>query len=131
MKYLLFVILFSCAPIPPVKKEIVKRKTLPLSITLNKEVSRLLIQQPDQVLEVEVYSLKGKRDVLITSQAVSNVKVPVVIRLKVLEDKAIKRPTYTVKVRLLVDKKNSFKGFLIVPYWRSLGRPIPLLLRRE
>ena len=131
MKYLLFVMLFSCAPLPPVKKEIVKRKILPLSIGLNKEVSRFLIQQPDQVLEIEVYSLKGKRDILITSQAVRSVKIPANIRLKILEDKNIKNPTYTVKIRFVVDKKNSFKGFLIVPHWRSIEKPISVLLRRE
>ena len=120
----------SCAPIPQ-KKKAVPRIILPLSIQLKREISMYLIQQPDQVMEVQVFLLKGKKDILLTKQNVSPIKIPTLLRLQIKEDKEVKRPTYTVKVKLKVDEKNRFKGLIIIPHWRNIDSPLEIMLRRD
>jgi hypothetical protein len=90
-----------------------------------------LVQQPDQVMEVQVFLLKGKKDILLTKQDVSPIKIPTILRLQIEEDHEVKRPTYTIKLKLKVDQKNRFKGLLIIPYWRNIDRPLKLMLRRD
>ena len=130
----LFFFLISCStpPKPLTMKNVIKRRTLPLSLEIEKEISKYLIQEPDQELSVKLYKLIKGKDKLVSHQKVKGIKIPSVIRLKVKETKYdIKRGTvYTVIIRLHVNSKNRFKGFLIIPHWRSTERPLSIPLRK-
>ena len=130
----LFLFLISCStpPKPLAMKKAVKRRILPLSLEIDKEVSKFLIQEPDQELSIKLYKLINGKDKLLSHQKVKGIKIPSVIRLMVKETKNdIKHGTvYTVIIRLYVNQKNSFKGFLIIPHWRSTERPLSMPLRK-
>ena len=130
----LFLFLISCStpPKPLALKKVVKRRILPLSLEIDKEVSKFLIQEPDQELSIKLYKLINGKDKLLSHQKVKGIKIPSVIRLMVKETKNdIKHGTvYTVIIRLYVNQTNSFKGFLIIPHWRSTERPLSMPLRK-
>ena len=130
----IFTFLFSCShpPKPLAKKKVLYNRTLPLSLEIEKEVSRFLIQEPDQELSVKLFKLKKGKDRLISHQKIKGLKIPSVIRLKVREDKNDRKngPIYTVVIRLRVNSKDRFKGLLIIPHWRSTWKPLRISLRK-
>ena len=136
--HLLFVSLFlffnSCStpPEPLAIKKSFKRKVLPLSLEIDQEISKFLIQEPDQELSIKLYKLIRGKDKLVSHQNIKGIKIPSVIRLKVKESKAdrLLGPVYTVFVRLYVNSKDKFKGLLIIPHWRNTERPLSLHLRK-
>ena len=130
----IFLFLISCStpPKPLAMKKVIKRRILPLSLEIDKKVSKFLIQEPDQELSIKLYKLINGKDKLLSHQKLKGVKIPSVIRLKVKESKYdIKRgPVYTVIIRLDVNQRDKFKGFLIIPHWRSTERPLSIPLRK-
>tara|TARA_Y100001954_G_scaffold237426_1_gene301047 strand:- start:17510 stop:17863 length:354 start_codon:yes stop_codon:yes gene_type:complete len=113
-------------------KKSFKRKVLPLSLEIDQEISKFLIQEPDQELSIKLYKLIRGKDKLVSHQNIKGIKIPSVIRLKVKESKAdrLLGPVYTVFVRLNVNSKDKFKGLLIIPHWRNTERPLSLTLRK-
>ena len=130
--FLLFFISCSTPPKPLAIKKNLQRKVLPLSLEIDRGISRFLIQEPDQELSIKLYKLINGKDVLVSHQNIKGIKIPSVIRLKVKESKKEKLQAlvYTVFVRLHVNSKDRFKGLLIIPHWRSTERPLSLPLRK-
>ena len=117
---------------PLIPKKIIPRRTLTLSLDIEKKVSKFLIQEPDQELSIRLYKLINGKDELVSRQEVKGIKIPSVIRLKVKKGKDdIKwRPTYTVIIHLYVRSKDRFRGFLIIPRWKSIRDPLSITLKK-
>ena len=131
----LFLFLLSCSSPqrpPPKTKVSIPKRVLPLSLEIEKNVSKFLIQEPDQELSIELYKIHKGKDDLISKQKIKGVKIPSVIRLKIQESKeeAKQGPVYTVVIHLYVNQKNRFKGLLIIPHWRSTDKPLKVPLRK-
>ena len=117
---------------PLTLKKIINRRTLTLSLGLEKKVSKYLIQEPDQEISIRLYKLINGKEELVSRQEIKGIKIPSVIRLKVKKDKYNMswRPTYTVIIHLYVNSKDRFRGFLIIPRWKSILDPLPITLEK-
>ena len=122
---------FSQKALSP-QKNFFQKRTLPLSLEIEREVSKFLIQEPDQELFIKLYKIHQGEDKLISTQKIKGIKIPTVIRLKVNESKedSQKGPVYTVVIKLKVNSKEHFKGLLIIPHWRSTQNPLKIPLRK-